>query len=180
MRKVFYLSIIALLFMLVVFSCKNPNSTPNTAPVISFANFTTSSITSATLTLNFSDADGDIGIQQSDTASYDFIIQYYYKNYAGNFTKFNWHWPLQPFTSLIDSSIYTYSIPYIQNNSKNTSLNGQIIINMNVYRPPVPIPPSPTVNWADSLSHFRYQFYMYDRAGHKSNVVTTPEFDLSY
>ncbi|MHB8260738.1 MAG: hypothetical protein ACYDCN_14835 [Bacteroidia bacterium] len=176
MRKLFYISFVSI-SILVAFSCKNPNNPSSVVPVISFANFTTSDNTHAVLTFNFSDGDGDIGMQQGDTA-YDFYMRYYWKNYTGNFVTYYYQWPGLSDSSLIDYTIITYRIPYIDNPSKSPGLNGQIIININGYRPPAP-PPYPS-KYTDSLQHFRYEFYIYDRALHKSNVVTTPEFDTNY
>jgi hypothetical protein len=193
MRKLFYTSLIAFV-LLFAFSCKKDNSTPNAAPVISYDSFVMGpqSAMTATLTFNFSDADGDIGLQPGDTTGsyatgsvgyYDFYMRYYWKNYAGNFVTyyFPWNTPINGDTSFIDKSIITGRIPYINNTSKVKSLSGQIIIPLFEYIPAAPYPPPPPklVNWTDSLDHFKYEFWIYDRAGHKSNVVTTPEFDIS-
>lgn len=175
MKKLFFL-VFVLFFFLIVFSCKKSTTTPNVAPIISYGSFTMADNQNAVITFNFSDADGDIGLQQSDTTAYDFWMRFYYKNYKGNFVTYWYPFPGQPsLHTLIDSNIITYRIPYINNTSKVKSLNGQIIINLYEYRPP-PLNRNPN----DSLNHFKYEFWIYDRAGHKSNVVTTPEFDTPY
>ena len=167
MKKLFYSSLI-LLCILFAFSCKK-EAPVSVIPVISFASFTATNNTDAVLTFNFTDGDGDIGVPSGDS-TIDCYIRYYFKdtmssNYLTCFTLL----PNLPRTSLIDSNIYTYSIPYVTDNLKTKSLNGQIVINMNGYKPSHgPTPPY--------FNSFRYTIYIYDRAGHKSNVITTPGF----
>jgi hypothetical protein len=185
MRKLFYLTVVVIILLL-AFSCKKETVNPNAAPVISFASFTTSDNLHAVLTFNFSDANGNqnIGLQPSDTSGafaagqvgyYDFYMRYYRKNAVGNFIPYYFQYPNVSDSSLEDLSIITYRIPYLDVNIKTQALNGQIIINLNGYRP---FPETTTIG--DSLQHFRYEFWIYDRDMHKSNVVTTPEFDTNY
>ncbi len=185
MRKLFYLSLLALVLVF-VFSCKKDTTTPNVPPVISYGSFTMTDANNAILTFNFSDADGDIGLQPSDTSGpyatgtvgyNDFYMHFYYKNSAGNWVQNYFPYPKQPLHSPIDSSIVADRIPYIDNTSKVKALSGEIIIPMFEYKP---VPQYPGgVAGPDTLNHFKYEFWIYDRAGHKSNVITTPEFDTS-
>ena len=181
MRKLFCISLIGLI-SLFVFSCKkNQQPVSDAAPVISFANFTTTDARHAVFTFNFSDADGNrnIGLQQSDTSGNfapgtvgynDFYMRYYYKNSAGNFVKCFIPYPGLSIHSNDDSCIIADRIPYMDINIKSQAISGQIIINLNGYKP----------TGADSFNHFRYEFWIYDRNMRKSNVVTTPEFDTPY
>ena len=105
-------------------------------------------------------------------------MKYFRKNASGNFVGFYFPIANTPTNSPIDSAIVTYSLPYINTNSKSSAVNGQIIINLNGYRPLFYY--APYNLWADSVQHFRYEFWIYDRNGVKSNVVTTPEFDTNY
>ncbi|HEX7412925.1 MAG TPA: hypothetical protein VF411_02685 [Bacteroidia bacterium] len=179
MRKLFYISLVSI-SVLFAFSCKKTSVDSNAAPVISFASFTTTDQFNAVLTFNFSDANGNnnIGLHQGDTAA-DFYMRFYYKNYKGNFVPYYFPISGQPQHSPIDSSITTYGIPFISTNSNVQSISGQVIIHFTTgYRPF--IPNTPPINIVDSLQHFRYEFYIYDRNMRKSNVVTTPEFDTNY
>jgi hypothetical protein len=150
-------------------------------PVISFVSFTPSSILNAVLVFNFTDANGNqnIGQQQGDT-TYDLYVRYYWKNYKGNFVPYYFRQSGVDSTSLSDSSIYPYHLPYLDINIKTAALNGQIIVNMNAWRPVYWLTTVPVGLWQDSLNHFRLEFWMYDRKGHKSNVVTTPQFDTNF
>ena len=145
-------------------------------PVISYASFTTSDPQNGVIAINFTDPDGDIGLNQSDTGgayAYDFYMRYYvWSPYANTYVKY-----YRAYTngnSLIDSSIIAYRIPFVVNNSKSKSLDGQVIVNLNGYRPPR------QDAYDDTLQTFRFQIWIYDRALHKSNVITTPSFTTNY
>ena len=173
MKKVFYfLLAVSVVF---VFSCKKTAAPTSPVPKISFGGFTTSNGSNAVFTLNFTDNDGDIGYEPADqnNTNYDLYIRYYYKNYQGKYVPFYLRDPTQPADPIRDSTIYPYHIPYIDDNIKSKILDGQIIIDMpNGYKP--------ITFYNDSLSNFRYTFWIYDRAGHKSNVDTTPVFQTPY
>jgi hypothetical protein len=166
--------------MLALFSCKKESTPAPGPPVISFGSFTTTNGINGVITFNFTDPDGDIGLHQEDTTGsysktgvgyYDFYMRYYcYSPTLGKYVTFYYPYQGQPLTSLIDSSIFAYRIPFVANNIKSKTLDGQIIINLTGYKP----------GNIDSLNHFRYEFWIYDRALHKSNVVTTPEFHTPY
>jgi hypothetical protein len=165
MKKVFY-CLLAVGFMML--SCKKNSTPPPSPPIISFASFTTTDGNIAKFTFNFTDADGDIGLQQvdQDSSNYDFYMRYYYKNYLGQYVPFYYHASGQPANPLTDSTIYVYHIPYVTDNIKSKMLSGQIIIDLNGYKP----------YSSDSTNNLRYTFWIYDRARHESNVVTTPGF----
>ncbi|MEO8762380.1 MAG: hypothetical protein ABI388_12405 [Bacteroidia bacterium] len=169
MKKLFCFLIIVTLF---TFSCKKAATPVPTPPVISYASFTTSSADNARLILNFHDVDGDIGYQLADqtNTNIDFYMRYYNEDPAipGKFNTFYYAFPNG--TPLGDSAIYTYHIPYVTDNIKDKILDGQIIIDLAGYKP----------GDLDSLNNFRYEFWIFDRAGHKSNVVTTPAFHTPY
>jgi hypothetical protein len=175
-KKLFYFSAV---LVLVLYSCAKTTPPAPAPPVISYGSFTTSDAFNGVITINFSDADGDIGLNQSDTTGpyargtvgyYDFYMRYYY--WSHYFSKYvTYYNPIAGQSpSLADSAITPYRIPFIINNTKNKGLDGQIIVNLNQYKPPGP----------DSLQNFRFQIWIYDRALHKSNVVTTPSFTTPY
>ena len=166
--------------MLGLFSCKKESTPPPGPPVISFASFTTSNGNNAVFTFNFTDPDVDIGLHQEDTTGsysktgvgyYDFYMRYYAKDTIGSgYVPFYYPYNGQPLTSLIDSSIFAYRIPFVTNNIKSKTLDGQIVVNLSGYKP----------GSNNYFNNFRYEFWIYDRALHKSNVVTTPGFHTTY
>lgn len=169
MRKVILILFCAV-FTAALFSCKKiTNPTPG-PPVIAYKSFSVVSETEAYFHFTFTDPDGDIGLKNSDTTGafafgsdyyYDFHMQFQFKNYQGNYIDSMW---VDPIANTKDSGMVLYRIPYIDNQSKDKSLTGEIIIKMAGFRP------------ASNKKYFRYSFFIYDRAHHKSNVVTTPEF----
>ena len=90
---------------------------------------------------------------------------------TGTYKTFHYQFNPTP-NPLSDSLIFAYRIPYVTNNIKSKTLEGQIIVNVNGYKP--------VSHYNDSLSNFRFQFWIYDRALNKSNVVTTPGFHTTY
>ena len=68
MKKLFYSSLV-LFVVLFVFSCKKDTTPVSPIPSISFASFSASDDQNAVLTFNFTDGDGDIGVQPSDTSA---------------------------------------------------------------------------------------------------------------
>jgi hypothetical protein len=166
MKKLFYSSVL-LLCILFAFSCKK-TAPVSVIPVISFAGFTATDNSTAVLTFNFTDGDGDIGVPSGDSTIDCYIRYYYLSPTSGKYLPLYAAISGNPNpNSLADSNIYTYSIPYITDNLKSKSLDGQVVINMNGYK-------STHGALPDSLDSFRYTIWIFDRAGHKSNVVTTP------
>lgn len=176
MKKLFYFSAV---LVLVLCSCSKPSTPAPAPPKITFGSFTTSDANTAVFTFNFTDADGDIGLNQGDTTGpyaintygyYDFYMRYYC--WSPTTGKYVTYYKVIPNLSVfLDSAIVRYRIPFVVNNTKNKSLDGQIIINLAGYKPQ---PDN------DSMNNFRYEFWIYDRALHKSNVVTTPSFTTPY
>jgi hypothetical protein len=175
-----FLSLISISGLLVFFfsGCeKNTNNNP--VPVISFKSFTVSQTAdSATLQINFTDGDGDIGYPAQDpTAPYNFFIQYWYSTdtLSTSLAQFPDTAIFKPYININqnppDTLLYSYHIPDITQPGKNKSLTGiiQIIVSGT---PPL----GWFVNYASApyRNFFQYKVWIYDRAGHKSNVITTP------
>jgi hypothetical protein len=178
-KKLFYFSAV---LVLILYSCAKTTPPAPAPPVISYSSFTTSDANNAVFTFNFTDADGDIGLNQNDTTGpyavgtygyYDFYMRYYcWSQHANTYVTYFRVFP--NLSAFLDSAIVRYRIPFIVNNTKNKGLDGQVIINLAGYKPP-----RQDAN-DDSTMIFRYEFWMYDRALHKSNVVTTPSFTTPY
>jgi hypothetical protein len=168
MKKIVYFAFI----LLAIFSCKKTTTVVPGPPTVKYVSFTTSDSYTAKLTFSFSDPDGDIGnqVDLQDTTNYDFFLRYYYKNHNGDYVPFYAHAPSTPADPLRDSTIYPYHLPYIANTITTHTLVGQVMVDLSGYKP----------GNLDSLNNFRYEFWIYDRARHKSNVVTTPEFHTNY
>lgn len=159
------IGIFSVLFIgIIFFSCKKTSTPTPGPPVIAYKSFEPINADDAYLHFTFTDPDGDIGLSTADDSSitspyhYDFHSRFQFKNYQGTFIDSVW-----VDLSGADSAQYNYRIPYIENKAKDKSLSGEIIVKLSGYRP------------AHTFHNFRYNIYIYDRAHHKSNVVTTPE-----
>ncbi len=159
------INIFSVLFLgIFIFSCKKTKTPDPGPPVIAFKSFDIINSNDAYLRFTFTDPDGDIGLKTEDDSSksspyhYDFHSRFQFKNYLGNFIDSVWI----DITGA-DSAQYNYRIPFVDNKSKDKSLTGEIIVYFSGYRQ------------ASIYKKFRYTIYIYDRAHHKSNVITTPE-----
>jgi len=147
---------IVLLLMVIPFSCKKGNEYP-IIPEIKFKSLSTlkdlqGKDVHATLTISFTDGDGDIG---ADDGNNNFIVAYYIKQ--------NNIWTL-------DAS-YDYSgrINVVTSTEKNRALRGDISYDFDQA-----VLPQGAVN--DTI---RFNVYIFDRAQHQSNTVTTSEIVLN-
>ena len=167
--------VLFILFVLTVASCREKETFP-IEPAITFSNFlleldTVTGITQrGILELNYTDGDGDIGLDPSDTFPpfnpgspyyYNMIIKYFEKQ-NGTFVEvplLSWN----PDSLRYDTLTFNARIPNLTPESGDKNIKGIIQDTMFIYNP---------------LSQFdtiRFSVFIYDRALHKSNVVTTPE-----
>ncbi len=159
-------SIICLLGML--FSACSHKSNYSNIPAITYNSFTCfcdaakpTQSDSAYLRVNFTDGDGDIGYPTSDaSAPNDFFVIPTIDS-SGIFT------PL-----IVNDTILTfkYHIPYITPSGTDKSLNGIIQINLENLVQQISGLTIPNHN-----THiFQFQVWIMDRAGNKSNILTSP------
>jgi len=158
-----------------IYACVKQENLPST-PYITYKNFVWNQVDTAIMQITFQDGDGDVGHEQGDTAHpfgandpyyNDLVMVYYFKDVDGVFRRYH-----VPGTAATDSLITGYHIPYITPKGKNKTLTGTIDVNMVV--------PFWRVD-AYSPKHtiIRFDIYIYDRALHKSNVITTPEIKVA-
>jgi hypothetical protein len=146
----------------ILLSCEKPK-TYSDIPEIEFRDFrifdtVVSGFNQRKVSISFSfvDGDGDIGYREDlvDSTKKDNLIFSRYEQRNGVLVNVD---------SLLVDSI-KYSIPYndiMKREGQNKTLKGTIRINLDEL----------VINY-DTI---RYDFYIKDRAGHKSNVASTPE-----
>lgn len=111
---------------------------------------------SASLTISFTDGDGDIGLDQGDTlAPFDPGSTYYHNLFLDYYRRVNGEWVLQEFTL----PLY-YRVPRITPTGQNKALEGDIAVAL----VPVVLPQQP----GDTV---RFSVKLADRALHMSNTV---------
>ncbi|MBA3900423.1 MAG: hypothetical protein H0X62_09480 [Bacteroidetes bacterium] len=130
-------------------------------PIIKFEEFKKFGKDSAWFIFSFTDGDGDIGLKPSDihppfdTSSvhyYNFFMDYYEKQ-GDDFVK-------------IDTEIpFSYRIPYLTPEGRNKALEGEIVVRL----------PFQYFDDSRGVEVVRYDAWMFDRALHKSNVISTGE-----
>ena len=160
--KILYLTGLFFLAALLFSSC-NKQSTGPIIPSISFNSFTPISTDSAKLSINFTDGDGDIG---SADGSPDVWIKYFYFNYDSN--RYEGIYNAND-ASTHDSVYFVYTLPDLTPKGKNKSLTGTIEIIMS------PWYESAYLTTPDS-NKIEYKIWLYDRAGHISNIITAGPF----
>lgn len=110
------------------------------------------------LEFSFKDKDGDIGLKEEDTLPpYDYNLYLtYFEKVAGEFVEYEFP----------DTTIPTHGrIPYLTPEGQNKTIKG-------VIQDTIFINDFDTTNIYDTL---RFEFYILDRALHKSNIIVTPE-----
>jgi len=131
-------------------SCSDEETYPVT-PVIAFKSLekyqSLSGLDSLVLAFSFTDGDGDIGTVASDSFGRDVYVRLFEKN-NGVFEEAQLNAPLE------------YRVPYLEPRGNNSSLKGDIRINIdyNVLRP------------NDTIY---YKVALEDRAGNRSNEIST-------
>lgn len=149
--------------------CKKVTNPEPGPPAITYKSFSVVSETEAFFDFTFTDPDGDIGLKNGDTTGAFAAGSPYYYDFHMEILKYDTitnTWVSGVFAVQgITYGYFNYRIPYIDNKSKDKSLSGEVVINMAGYRP------------ATTYKKFKYNFYIYDRAHNKSNVVTTPEYN---
>lgn len=160
-----FLGIISTFLIGVMFfsSCQKSSNT-STIPSISFKSFQSTSISSGNLQINFTDGDGDIGYpQQNTSAPPNLWVKFLYYDYTSK-QFIGVASPGNP--STFDSVYFIYTVPYITPPGKDKSLNGTIQVAMSTWY-------ANPYSTTDSLQ-VQFKVWLIDRAGNKSNVITTP------
>lgn len=145
-------------------SCLEPASYPD-EPAISFESFTPNG-NSARLVLNFTDGDGNIGLDQADTTGVNCLdtCLYYYNFFCEYYELQQGSWVHIPL-DWEDGLAFYYRIPRIRPSGQNPALNGQIQVAM-----------EPQYYLVSEFDTIRYLIHIVDRDLNVSNTITTPNF----
>jgi hypothetical protein len=116
----------------------------------------------AVLIFSFIDGDGDIGVSPSDIDAISKIHYIWHKKIS-----YNTYEPFQFATGTIaDSTVIPFNSVMNKEEAQNKTLKGTIQIAL--------FPPSKP----QGVDTMRIEFYIFDRARHKSNVDYTPDFSI--
>lgn len=146
-------------------SCVKEKSFPP-QPVIVFKKFILYSTDSADCIIKFKDGDGDIGILSGDTISEDDLkMKYLYKLNASDVAFLPYD--SDPGTAQFDTLFYGYRVPDITPDGQYKALDGEIKIKLRT---------APLFNPLHKV--VKFEIVLTDRAGNKSNMVTTDDINL--
>lgn len=146
---------VAITIMVVTFSCiKKKQYT--TAPVIEFKDFFPYTDESADLQILFNDGNGDIGVGENDSTLSLFTTYYYYDTITLKYRAF-----LK--TSPNDTLRSNYIVKSQSDAYKGKPISGEISVRLQQFR------------HSKKIKKIKYVIYLVDKAGNKSNVITTPE-----
>ncbi len=167
--------ILFILIIVITISCRKHETYP-VVPAIEFSKFllevntNTGKTERGVLEISYKDGDGDIGLNPSDTfAPYNFGSPYYYNMIIKYYEKQNGIFKEVPLLAWdtdslrYDTLTFNARIPNLTPTNGNKNIKGIIQDTMFIYNP---------------LSQFdtiKFSVFIYDRALHKSNIVTTPE-----
>lgn len=159
MKEFKYLGASLILATIVLSACVKEKNFPTT-PVIAFKKYESYTTDSADCVITFKDGDGDIGVLEGDTVSpNDFRLKYLYKDSTdGVFKHFD-----DPSTLAMDTLFISYRVPNLTPEGQYKALDGEIRAKLRglIYFPTHQI--------------VKFEVTLFDRAGHRSNVVTTDE-----
>jgi hypothetical protein len=160
MKSAFF-KYLLLTVMITVFcyACVKKTSYPTT-PTVDYKGFVSYSGDSADLQISFTDGDGDIGVGATDSTR-TFWYTYYFQDTVTNLYK-AYYRPLFFDTLRIGYVVKSPSEAFI-----GKPINGEMSIRLQQSRHD---------SWVKKV---KYVFYLYDAAGNKSNVVTSPEINLN-
>ena len=172
--KNFILKLLAVLLASVLFTdCKKPKTYP-AIPTIEFKSLVSQRSISgkdsvSIITISFTDGDGDIGYHSTGNgALFDDTASAYYNDFIVSFfQKKNGVWVEDSLLEHYPYPGFSGRLPYLTPDGDNKALQGDVSMNQYIQFFPV------------QNDTIRYEVYIYDRALHKSNTITTSELVIS-
>lgn len=145
-------------FLLFLNSCVKKTSYP-TVPEIEFKDFYIFDGDSGAIEIKFTDGDGDIGVEDGDSTRNLYYTYYYLDSITNQYTGF--------YSADLNDTLrigYTLKKPK-DAEYQGKAISGEINVRMMQYR------------HSKKIKKLKYTVYLIDKAGNRSNVLTTPEID---
>ena len=159
----YYLYFSCLIILGFLTACFEKESYPD-EPAVEFSDFVIMG-DSARLIFDFTDGDGDIGLEKDNVAPpYDSSSYYHFNIYVEYYEKHPVNGWQRGYNPLGDSIVFTFRIDPITNRNKSKALRGSIEVNMEDWY-------NPTSPYSDTIM---YRFQLIDRALNESNWGETP------
>ncbi len=147
------------IFLLVLNACVKKTNYP-TSPVIEYKDFIPFPGDSAYLQIKFTDGDGDIGVKDGDSTKSLFFTYYYLDTVTQKYTAF--------YQALLNDTLrFNYIVKSPTESYIGKPISGELSVSIN-----------PFYRHSKKIKHIKYVIYMLDRAGNKSNVLSTPDITV--
>ncbi|MCD6019815.1 MAG: hypothetical protein K0S53_2936 [Bacteroidetes bacterium] len=141
-----------------VLACVKKTSYP-TVPEIEYQAFYPYAGDSADIQIKFTDGDGDIGGAESDSTRNFWVTYYYRDSVTNNYTAY--------YIAQDNDTLRTgYVIKAPSDAYKGKPISGEVNVRLQQLR------------HSKKIKNIKYVIYLFDAAGNKSNVVTTPEITI--
>lgn len=147
--------LISVLVCVGLFACVK-KTTFSTTPEISYNTFVPYTDESADINIKFTDGDGDIGVGNTDTMRTLWVNYYYKDTITQKYTAFC-------YACGTDSLKNSYVVRAPKDSYTGKPISGEVMVRLQQYR------------HSRKIKKIKYVVYLYDKAGNKSNVITTPE-----
>ena len=141
---------------IVIFSCVKKTSY-SSIPAIEYKNFIVFPGDSADIQIKFTDGDGDIGVGETDSTR-TFWVTYYYKD-----TVTQKYRAYTPCLNGCDTLRTGYIIKSPADSYKGKPISGDVSVRLQQLR------------HSKKIKNVKYVIYLFDEAGNKSNIITSPE-----
>lgn len=156
MKRTFFKYLLLLVIVsFTIYACVKKTTYP-TVPEIEYKDFYPFAGDSADLQIKFTDGDGDIGVSGSDSTR-TFWYTYYYKDTIT--LKYRAYYS----TTFNDTLRTGYIIKSPDDSYKGKPISGEISVHLQKSR------------HSKKIKNVKYVIYLFDQAGNKSNIITTPE-----
>lgn len=155
-RSFFKYLLLFVIVDIIVYACVKKTTYPTT-PEIEYQAFYPYIGDSADLQIKFKDGDGDIGVSENDTTVTLWAI-YYYKDTVTQ--------KYRAYTSCpndCDTLRTGYIVKSPSDAYKGKPISGEISVRLQQFR------------HSKKIKNIKYVIYLFDKAGNKSNIITTPE-----
>lgn len=140
----------------VFYACVKKTTYPTT-PEIEYKAFYPFVGDSADLQIKFKDGDGDIGVSQSDSTRTLWAIYYYKDTVTQKYRAYT------PCPNNCDTLRTGYIVKSPSDSYKGKPISGEISVRLQQFR------------HSKKIKNVKYVIYLFDKAGNKSNVITSPE-----
>jgi hypothetical protein len=171
---------IALGISLLMSGCQKITDSFSTTPAITFKSYSIQKLVDSSgnpdyklvLTISFTDGDGDIGLGQGDTTGnfspekpwYNNLLVNYYEKVHGTFIRMYLSYPYP--SNGHDTVKYDGRIPNITPAGRNKAIKGDIDYSIDLG------------SGSKTGNSIKFDFVLYDRALHRSNLTESPEIAL--